>query len=929
MPIKRIDNVDVHRIASGQVATSLAACVKELVENSLDAHSSTIEVRFRNYGLDAVEVVDNGDGIAKEDYSVIAHKYHTSKLESFEDLETVHTFGFRGEALSSICAISSLTIVTCTKEQVPKASKLKLNSLGEATSIDMVPGVKGTTITVEDLFKPLPVRRKDFEKNAKREYAKALTWLQAYAVICPAKIMVSNISPSSKKSVLFVSSGTPKQKISTLFGTSTFRTLLPFDLEITWMTKSVLNQLRTGSSQNEGHGRVEGFISQPVFGQGRQSADRQLFYINSRPCDLPQVAKVFNETYRQYNTVQMPFIIADLKLDTRCYDVNVSPDKREILLHDEYILLEALREQLTEFFENAGHTVPISDTPVISKPSGTQSKLSFLSNLGYGSDNSSQSSLSASRERYIDHEQELKEKDDEIPGQQEEEEEEEEEEEQEQEEQEDQEDQEDQDFEGEEDLEMEEEGKSEDVVDGHEDREQESPAGKEGSQESSKGLSEERELVIEEITVNHATGESVGEVSGEPVHASRVQQITHRESPKIRKSRKSSLEVESEDEDIPHTPPIKRKRHSFMEESESLPISLTNPAQNASDEEMEDSLKSSIALSVGCDESGLPQEEGEEEYEREHEHEHEHEHHADQGSLLQVDERIQAPQEFERKYSDVRKATKGKTLNLSSSMSFSASDIISGYKRQKACISESSKVQGFSNGVVRTEIQKDDGNAERMLDLTVKKDDFKKMRVIGQFNLGFILVIKQKPGNKGKDMFIVDQHASDEKYNFERYQRDTVIQKQPLVVPQPLKLSVVDELTLSNSVPILEMNGFTVRINPESPPGTKCSIASLPLSKSTVFDESDLMELLYLIQEDPGNKMVRCSKVRAMFAMRACRSSIMIGEPLAMNTMQRVVKNLAGLDKPWNCPHGRPTLRHLTTIDQWVGFDQDIINYIS
>jgi len=92
-----------HRLCAGQVCVSVASCVKELIENSLDAKSTRLQITFLGHGADLIELVDNGEGIAECDFDRIGLRYHTSKLSQFEDLEHVNTYGFRGEALSSIC----------------------------------------------------------------------------------------------------------------------------------------------------------------------------------------------------------------------------------------------------------------------------------------------------------------------------------------------------------------------------------------------------------------------------------------------------------------------------------------------------------------------------------------------------------------------------------------------------------------------------------------------------------------------------------------------------------------------------------------------------------------------------------------------------------------------------------------------------------
>ena len=108
--------------------------------------------------------------------------------------------------------------------------------------------------------------------------------------------------------------------------------------------------------------RIVGHVSRPTVGEGRQTPDRQMFFVNGRPCVLPQVAKAMNEVYKTYNLSQSPFIFADVQLDTNAYDVNVSPDKRTILLHEQGELLDSLREALTDLFDNQRQSVPQAKT---------------------------------------------------------------------------------------------------------------------------------------------------------------------------------------------------------------------------------------------------------------------------------------------------------------------------------------------------------------------------------------------------------------------------------------------------------------------------------------------------------------------------------------------------------------------------------------
>jgi DNA mismatch repair protein PMS2 len=238
------------------------------------------------------------------------------------------------------------------------------------------------------------------------------------------------------------------------------------------------------------------------------------------------------------------------------------------------------------------------------------------------------------------------------------------------------------------------------------------------------------------------------------------------------------------------------------------------------------------------------------------------------------------------------------------------------------------------NAMAQEDESTPEGSEEDRLSLTVSKGDFARMHIVGQFNLGFILAVRPPPSSlddgeyacKSDELFIIDQHASDEKFNFERLQVETVISSQRMVRPMLLELTAVEEEVVIENGLALEKNGFVLDVDTsgEQPIGQRCRLLSLPLSKEVVFDSGDLDELLHLLAESPpvGPESVvpRPSKARKMFAMRACRSSIMVGKTLTSKQMSTVVRHMGMIDKPWNCPHGRPTMRHLlslNTLDVW------------
>ena len=145
----------------------------------------------------------------------------------------MQTFGFRGEALSSLCALSNFHIITAKVEDAPKGTRLDFEISGKLKSTQVVASQKGTTVAVENLFQNLPVRRRELDKNIKREYGKVLGILQAYACISTeVKLSVSNVMAKGKKSIVFATKSNPttRENIANVFGAKVLPALISMDL---------------------------------------------------------------------------------------------------------------------------------------------------------------------------------------------------------------------------------------------------------------------------------------------------------------------------------------------------------------------------------------------------------------------------------------------------------------------------------------------------------------------------------------------------------------------------------------------------------------------------------------------------------------------------------------------------------------------------
>lgn len=226
-----------------------------------------------------------------------------------------------------------------------------------------------------------------------------------------------------------------------------------------------------------------------------------------------------------------------------------------------------------------------------------------------------------------------------------------------------------------------------------------------------------------------------------------------------------------------------------------------------------------------------------------------------------------------------------------------------------------------------TQLNRED--PEERLSLTVTKADFNEMQIIGQFNLGFIIAVRPPTSTSPtSNLFIIDQHASDEKYNFERLSATTMLVPQRLVHPHPLELTAVEEEIILANEHSLTANGFVIEMD-TSNEERRAKLTSLPMSKEVTFTPTDLEELLALVMDNPPSSSTstsayipRPSKVRKLLASRACRSSVMIGKTLQNAQMEGIVRHMGSMDKPWSCPHGRPTMRHLYGLEKWEGWNE-------
>ncbi|ELT88556.1 hypothetical protein CAPTEDRAFT_218769 [Capitella teleta] len=460
--------------------------------------------------------------------------------------------------------------------------------------------------------------------------------------------------------------------------------------------------------------RITGFVSRPEHGVGRGSCDRQFYFINRRPCDPQKISRVVNEAYHMFNRHQFPFVLLNISLVNDAVDVNVTPDKRQVFIQHEKLLLATLKASLVKLFEQKSTSYSLNQ-PESSSLSSSAPEVELLHYKDFLLIN--QNALL--RQHLL-------------------------------------------------------------VV-----------------------------LLKRRVPIN-------------------VPKVIEKET---LIAQEGELPVQSESWTALKTKDSIANNFQVPADPETLNITFTETDQKL---KLKDPRRE---ISVPFDMNAL------------------------------------------------------KTTLQSHSAAEKASQL-------NPCSTFRAKIDPTDNQSAEEELRRE-----------IKKESFCAMEILGQFNLGFVIA------RLNQDLFIIDQHASDEKYNFEMLQKHTVLSSQRLVCPQILPLTAANEVILMDNLDIFKRNGFAFEVDEEGPPTQRVKLVSKPISKNWEFGRDDIEELVFMLSDSSGI-MCRPTRVRQMLASRACRKSIMIGTALNQPEMNKLLRHMSEIEHPWNCPHGRPTMRHLINLDR-------------
>lgn len=902
--IRRLDSGGARAIRSAQVVLDTSSIVKELLENALDAGATRVDIRLRGKaGLDSIAVSDNGRGISENDYDSVCRPGATSKIRDYADLESLTSLGFRGEALSAICELAKSVSITTRTSADANAKTLKYGRDGSLLSTEPAARPVGTTVVVEELFVNLPVRRKDALKNHNRETSRCVAMTQGLALISVhtrVELKIANDvkllsrtdvverkpEPDPDEYTKSLDLDALRTVTGNLLGRKTAAGLLKlFSSDVT-AERAKDHDSATGSvpmAESLRYG-CEGLVSNASLDAngsgGRARSSHQYLYVNRRPVDLRKLIRSVNDLYRRVTGCKgtSPVLVLNISLPFARHDFNLAPDKREVVIQEEPALIHGVVSLLESIWApKKASRIPIQSASSAMmrnlQPSlnAAQDEVEFspTEGVGPGADGvmtvDARAAVGSPSSTANSTATTVK-------------------------------------------------NKAADV----------SSASHAKNRATSRRVyceNTETENLLKEDSRNDKTAvptrttnvneqKEMGVFSDIP----RVDRTLVQEAP----SEKDSLKELAEGVKGPESRENRAKMLTLLTPSKrNLTDFITRKREQAQESKRVKHISSKHIASRRPSGTHLqpiitacgPMKE--------------------KGSLPEPSDAC-TDQPAEKANTGLSAKTRSIRIDWDSMCKSQRTSVELKTEERVRDAEMSQSCDWFRKSSLADEAGLDGSKenqraAEGEMSRLFRQDYFLGLNVIGQFNKGFIIC------SLGNELFIIDQHASDEKYNFEQLQRNTVISKQKLLRPLALEFSAEDELLVQQHLDAFRAGGFGIEYRARNRPTRRLYLHHQPVSKHTMFVQDDLQEMVAMLKtslqhaSDMKVGLLRPPRVRAMFASRACRKSVMIGTSLTKTQMEGIVRNLGSMEHPWTCPHGRPTMRHLCTLPNVQLRKQEVI----
>ena len=319
--IHLLDEKTINKIAAGEVIERPVSAVKELAENAIDAGAQSITIEIKGGGIDFIRVTDDGCGIPKDQIREAFLPHATSKIDSAEDLFDIESLGFRGEALSTIAAVSQVEIISKTHRDIT-GLRYRIEG-GSEVSSEEVGAPDGTTFISRNLFFHTPARRK-FLKSAMTEAGYITSFVQKLAISASDKAFKYVVNGQTK--LVTTGNNDRKENIYKVYGRDIAENLLYFKADDLGMS-------------------IEGYAAKPVV--ARNNRDFEIFFVNGRYVEDKILSKALEEAYRPFLMQhKFPFAVLIINIDPSLIDVNVHPRKTEVKFVEGAMLFEFIRKNV-------------------------------------------------------------------------------------------------------------------------------------------------------------------------------------------------------------------------------------------------------------------------------------------------------------------------------------------------------------------------------------------------------------------------------------------------------------------------------------------------------------------------------------------------------------------------------------------------------
>ncbi len=344
-----------NKIAAGEVVERPSSVVKELVENSIDAGSTNIKVIIKEFGIQQIRIIDNGSGISNDDLARAFLRHATSKISADYDLFHIETLGFRGEALASISSVSKVTIKSCAGEA---QGKMLVLEGGKVVSEEYYAPIKGTDLSVENLFYNTPARLK-YLRNPHTEQANITNIIHKFALSYPNVAFELHID--GKITFKTYGDGDVHKILSKIYNMGVARNMIEF------------------SGNNDDY-RVFGYISVPE--ETRASKNYINIFINGRYIKNYGIQNAIIDAYGTLLMInRYPLCIINIEMDPILLDVNVHPTKQEVRLSKEAELIRLIKEVIAERLSNYTYIPQGMNNVLTKKEKAKIEKINFLDEL--------------------------------------------------------------------------------------------------------------------------------------------------------------------------------------------------------------------------------------------------------------------------------------------------------------------------------------------------------------------------------------------------------------------------------------------------------------------------------------------------------------------------------------------------------------------